>query len=63
VGSEHKRKPIIDVMENVFGGVHITTEKEPRARSKEPDLRGRPWLTGVEMSEVQVTLEKKEDDE
>ena len=48
------RKPYIDVMENVFGGVRITTEKEPRARALEPDLRPRPWLTGVTFSAVQV---------
>jgi len=48
-------------MENVFGGVRISTEKEPRSRTGEPDLRGRPWLTGVTMSAVQVRL--AEDDE
>ena len=57
------KKPYIDVMENVFGGVHISTDKEPRSRNVEPDLRGRPWLTGVTMnSDVHVTLAKDEDE-
>ena len=50
------------MMENVFGGVRITTEEEPPASNTEPDLRGRPWLTGVTMSAVQVSLDKDEDD-
>jgi hypothetical protein len=61
MGSTSRRKPYIDVMENVFGGIRITTEKEPRARSPEPDLRPRPWLTGVTMTEVNVKLTKDED--
>ena len=32
-------KPYIDVMENVFGGVHISTDGEPKSREREPDLR------------------------
>ena len=61
VVSENDRKPFIDVMENVFGGVHILTDNDPRSREPEPDLRGRPWLTGVSMSEVNVSL--SDDDE
>ena len=49
-------------MENVFGGERISTEKEPRSRSGEPDLRGRPWLTGVTMSAVHVTLTNDDDE-
>jgi hypothetical protein len=48
-------------MENVFGGVRISTDEDPRSRDREPDLRGRPWLTGVSMSEVNVSL--ADDDE
>ena len=54
-------KTYIDVMENVFGGVRISTDKDPRSRDPEPDMRGRPWLTGVSMSEVNVRL--ADDDE
>ena len=62
MGSTNRRKPYIDVIENVFGGVRITTEKEPRGRDEnEPDLRPRPWLTGVTMSKVQVKLTRDED--
>ena len=59
-GSDQK-KPYIDVMENVFGGVRISTDKEPRSRDIEPDLRGRPWLTGVSMSRVKVRLAEDDD--
>ena len=59
----NRSKPYIDVMENVFGGVRISTDRDPRSRETEPDLKGRPWLTGVSMSEVQVTLSDDEDDE
>ena len=48
-------------MENVFGGVRISTDKDPRSRDPEPELRGRPWLTGVSMSKVNVRL--ADDDE
>lgn len=63
VGAPDKKKPYIDVMENVFGGVRISTDKEPRSQASEPDLRGRPWLTGVTMSAVQVTLDEDEDED
>ena len=59
-GSDRK-KPYIDVMENVFGGVRISTDKEPRSRGTEPDLRARPWLTGVSMSRVTVKLAENDD--
>jgi hypothetical protein len=49
-------------MENVFGGVRISTDKDPRSRDPEPDLRGRPWLTGVSLSEVNVTLADDENE-
>jgi hypothetical protein len=54
-------KPDIDVMENVFGGVRISTDGDPRSLQTEPDLRGRPWLTGVSMSEVQVSFSDDDD--
>jgi hypothetical protein len=63
VSGNERRKPYIDVMENVFGGVRISTENDPRSRHLEPDLRGRPWLTGVSMSEVSVRLADEEDQE
>ena len=49
-------------MENVFAGVRISTDKDPRSRGREPELRGRPWLTGVSMSEVRVRLADEDDD-
>jgi len=61
VSGADPNKAYIDVMENVFGGVRISTDKDPRSRDPEPDLRGRPWLTGVSMSRVHVRL--AEDDE
>jgi hypothetical protein len=61
VTGNDRNKTYIDVMENVFGGVHISTDKDPRSRDPEPGLRGRPWLTGVSMSEVTVRL--ADDDE
>ena len=60
-GSDRK-KTYIDVMENVFGGVRISTDKDPQSRNPEPDLRGRPWLTGVSMSKVSVTLAHDDDE-
>lgn len=56
-----RKKPDIDVLENVFGGVHISTEDEERSPAPEPDIRARPWLAGLTMSAVQVTL--TEDDQ
>jgi hypothetical protein len=62
VTGSDRPKTYIDVMENVFGGVRISTDKDPRSRDPEPDLRGRPWLTGVSMSEVNVTLADDDDE-
>ena len=62
VGADNRRKPDIDVMENVFGGVLIMPEDAPRSRAS-VDLRGRPWLTGVTMSEVQVRLADEPDED
>ena len=56
-----RNKTYIDVMENVFGGVRISTDKDPRSRDPEKNLRSRPWLTGVAMSKVNVRL--ADDDE
>jgi len=61
VTESDQRKTYIDVMENVFGGVRISTDKEPRSRGMQPDLRGRPWLTGVSMSRVKVRLAEDDD--
>jgi hypothetical protein len=63
VGLNDRPKPYIDVMENVFGGVRISPANEPRGSAIQPDLRRRPWLTGVTMSSVHVRLaEDGEDD-
>jgi hypothetical protein len=64
VGATDRRKPFIDVMENVFGGVRIMPEDEPRSRAAGVALRSRPWLAGVSMSEVhvQVAGDEVEDD-
>jgi hypothetical protein len=61
VGSSDDRKTYIDMVENVFGGVRISPEDEPPSRAVSKDLRGRPWLTGVTMSSVHVTLANEED--
>ena len=60
VGSGGDRKTYIDMVENVFAGVRISPEDEPASRVSE-DIRGRPWLTGVTMSSVHVTLANEED--
>ena len=62
VGANNRRKTDIDVMENVFGGVRLMPEDEPRSRAG-IDLRGRPWLTGVTMSAVQVRLADEPDED
>jgi hypothetical protein len=54
-------KTYIDVMENVFGGVRISSDDEPRSLAFRKDLRRWPWLTGVTMSSVHVTV--TDDDE
>jgi hypothetical protein len=61
VAGSDERKPDIDVMENVFGGVRISPDDEPRSPESRTDLRGRPWLTGVTMSEVHVRLADEND--
>ncbi len=63
VSLEDRPKPYIDVMENVFGGVRISPHNEPRARAFQPDLRRRPWLTGVTMSAVHVRLAEDDEDD
>ena len=63
MGRDDDRKTYIDVMENVFGGVRISPDDEPRSRAAREDLRSRPWLTGVTLSSVHVTLTDDEDDE
>ena len=63
MGPSDRSKPYIDVMENVFGGVRISPDDEPRSPESRTDLRGRPWLTGVTMSEVQVRLADEDEDE
>lgn len=57
------RKTYIDMAENVFGGVRISPEDEPPSGVVSKDIRGRPWLTGVTMSSVHVTLAREEDPE
>jgi hypothetical protein len=63
VSRDDRRKPYIDVMENVFGGVHLSPDDEPRSHVFRADLRSRPWLTGVTMSSVQVRLADEDDEE
>jgi hypothetical protein len=48
-------------MENVFGGLRITTEQDPPHRA-DLDLRPRPWLSNVKMSAVQVSITPEDDD-
>ena len=55
------RKPYIDVMENVFGGVRISTDDEVRGRTREPEIRPRPWLAGLTVSAVDVRLLAEEE--
>ena len=62
VGNDDRPKPYIDVMENVFGGVRISPEDEPPAEVSGPDPRPRPWLTGVSMDAVEVTLADEDSD-
>jgi hypothetical protein len=57
------RKTYMDVMENVFGGVVISPDDEPSSHGFRKDLRGRPWLTGVTMSSVHVTLADDDDED
>ena len=63
VGGNDERKTYIDVVENVFGGVRISPDDEPRSDVSRKDLRRRPWLTGVTMSEVHVTVADEEDED
>jgi hypothetical protein len=64
VARSDDRKTYSDMVENVFGGVRISPDDEPRSHVFR-NLRRRPWLTGVTMSSVHVTLadETDEDDE
>jgi hypothetical protein len=62
VGPGADRKTYIDVMENVFGGVRLSPDDEPRPRVSRNDLRSRPWLTGVTMASVHVTLADDDED-
>jgi hypothetical protein len=63
VGPSDRRKPDIDVMENVFGGVRIMPDDEPQSRISDVEPRARPWLTGVTMSAGQVTLADETDED
>jgi hypothetical protein len=56
------RKTYSDMVENVFGGVRISPDDEPRSDVFRKDLRGRPWLTGVTMSSVRVTVADEDDE-
>ena len=61
VGIADDRKTYIDMAEHVFGGVRISPEDEPPSPVVSKDIRGRPWLTGVTMSSVHVTLANEDD--
>jgi hypothetical protein len=63
VGRGDDLKTYIDVMENVFAGVRISPDDEPRSRVSRNDLRSRPWLTGVTLSSVHVTLTDDDDED
>jgi hypothetical protein len=54
VSGSDDRKSDIDVMENVFGGVRISPDDEPRSQGFPTDPQRRPWLTGVTVSSVRV---------
>ena len=56
------RKTYSDMVENVFAGVRISPDDEPRSYVFRKDLRRRPWLTGVTMSSVHVTLADEDDE-
>ena len=45
-----RKKPYIDVMENVFGGVRISTEDDGCGRMSEAYIGARPWLAGLTVS-------------
>jgi hypothetical protein len=55
------KKPYIDVMENVFGGVRISTDDEVRGRTREAYIGARPWLAGLTVSAVDVRLLSEEE--
>ena len=57
------RKTYSDMVENVFGGILISPDDEPPSHGFRKDLRGRPWLTGVTMSSVHVTLADDDEDD
>jgi hypothetical protein len=57
------KKSYVDVMENVFGGVRISTDDEIRGRAGKANLRARPWLSGLTMSAVRVRLTRDDEDE
>lgn len=59
MGNAGHTKPYIDVMENVFGGVHISTDDERGGSANELDLRARPWLSGISLAAVQVRLTRE----
>ena len=42
-------------MENVFGGVRISTEDEARERM-DSNIRARPWLAGLTVTAADVRL-------
>jgi hypothetical protein len=50
------KKPYIDVMENVFGGVRISTEDEVPGGTPDSDFCARPWLAGLTVSSADVRL-------
>jgi hypothetical protein len=56
------RKSFIDVMENVFAGVHISTDDETPRGVADSDLRARPWLSGLTMTAVRVRLSREDED-
>jgi hypothetical protein len=51
-----RKKLYIDVVQNVFGGVRISTEDEVRGGTSESDIGARPWLAGLTVSAADVRL-------
>jgi hypothetical protein len=63
VATPSYKKPFIDMMENVFAGVHISTDDETAGRADDSEPGPRPWLSGLTMSKVHVRLSRDDEPE
>lgn len=62
VMNRHRRESdLIDVMENVFGGLRISTDDEGPRRAGGPDLGPRPWLAGLSTIAHEVHVAPEDD--